>query len=195
MQLRNTPREKLLHAILYFASNVKNPSKIKIFKLLYFFNFEHFRNTGQSVTNLDYYAFDFGPVPKEFYQEINENRVPSDFLPYLTIIPFTSEESGKKGGMFEVKKKPDLTIFSPRQQKILEKLAFTFKDVDAGLISDVSHFKNHLWDRTIKEKGKFSKIDYLLAIDEDAKISAEDAHELLREKQEMYNNFPPSSTI
>ncbi len=192
MKLNNTYREKLARAILYFTKNVKNPSKVKIFKLLYFLDFEHFKQTGRSVTNLDYFAYDFGPVPKDLYQEICDNIVPKDLAELVTIVPFASEESGKKGGMFSAKPKAklDLSVFTPREKKILENLAFTFKDVDAKLISDVSHFKNHPWDRTIKNKGKLQKIDYDLAIDSDAKISLEDALRASQERQEMIKAFP-----
>ena len=193
--LNNTYRKKLLHAVLYFSGKVKNPSKVKIFKLLYFLDFEHFRQTGRSVTNLDYYAYDFGPVPKEFYQEVGENEVPKDFADFMTIFPFASDESGKKDGIFKPKAKPNLAVFSPREQEILERLSFLFKDVDAKEISDISHFKNHPWDRTIKQKGKLAKIDYALALDGDAKVSPEEALECTSERLEMLKNFPPKSTI
>lgn len=188
--LNNTYRKKLLHAVLYFAVNVKNPSKVKIFKLLYFLDFEHFRQTGKSVTNLDYYAYDFGPVPRDFYQEVGDNEVPEDFAEFMTILPFESDESGKKGGIFKAKAKPNLTVFSPREQEILEKLSFTFKDIDAKQISDISHFKNHPWDKTIKQKGKLAKIDYSLALDTEAKVSPDEAREVTDERQEMLKNFP-----
>jgi uncharacterized phage-associated protein len=190
MNLNNTYRKKLLHAVLYFATKVKNPSRVKIFKLLYFLDFEHFRQTGQSVTNLDYFAYDFGPVPKDFYQEVGENEVPKDFQKFMTILPFTSEESGKKGGIFRPKAKPNLEVFSPREQEILEKLAFVFKDLDATEISEVSHFKNQPWDKTIKQKGKLAKIDYTLSLDSDAKVSLDEALEATRERREMLKNFP-----
>lgn len=190
MMLNNSYRKKLLHAVLYFASKVKMPSKVKIFKLLYFLDFEHYRQTGKSVTNLDYFAYDFGPVPKDFYLEVGENEVPEDFAEFMTILPFESEGTGKKGGIFKAKAKANLTVFSPREQQILEKLTFMFKDADAKQISDISHFKNHPWDKTIKQLGKLAKIEYSLALDSDALVSTEDALETTNERQEMLKNFP-----
>jgi hypothetical protein len=101
MMLNNSYRKKLLHAVLYFATKVKNPSKVKIFKLLYFLDFEHYRQTGQSVTNLDYFAYDFGPVPKDFYQEVGDNVVPEDFVHGDHAICLRRER--KKGGHFQSK--------------------------------------------------------------------------------------------
>ncbi|MDI6766429.1 MAG: Panacea domain-containing protein [Bacteroidota bacterium] len=197
MELNNTYRKKMLHAIIYFTKKVKNPTKVKIFKLLFFSDFEHFKETGNSITNLDYYAYDFGPVPKHLYEEISDNKVPEDFSPYITLLPFKSEESGKQGAIFKVKEKikPDLTIFSPRQQRVLEKFADMFRDVDAKMISDISHFKNHPWDKTKNEKGLFNKIEYILALDDESKISVEDAMEAMKEREEMFKVFPLKKTI
>src|SRR3990170_4026398 len=90
--MNNIYREKLLQAILFFATNVHYPSKVKIFKLLFFLDFEHFNETGKSVTNLKYYAFPFGPVPGDLHDEIEELKVPGDFQKYVVIIPTTTSK-------------------------------------------------------------------------------------------------------
>ena len=195
MNLNNTYREKLLNAVLFFAKKVKNPSKVKVYKLLHFLDFEHFKETGRSVTNLDYYAYDFGPVPKAFHEEILDNRVPDDFAKKLSLVPFKSEESGKQGAMFQAKSAPDLSVFSPREQKILQNMADIFQDVDAKMISDISHFKNHPWDKTLKEKGPKAKIEYSLAIDKEAHVSLEDALTAVHEREEMLTAFPPRKKL
>lgn len=191
MNLNNTYREKLLNAVLYFSQKVKKPSKVKILKLLYFLDFQHFKETGRSVTNLDYYVYDFGPVPKDFYEEICDNRIPEDFSKSAALVPFESEETGKKGAMFKAKVRPDISVFSPREKRILQEVADIFRDVDAKMISDVSHFKNHPWDKTRKEKGMFAKIDYTLAIDDESGVSVEDALDAMHEREEMIKAFPP----
>jgi len=40
-------REKLINAIVYFASNTQHCGKVKLFKLLYLLDFSHFRETGR----------------------------------------------------------------------------------------------------------------------------------------------------
>lgn len=195
MNLNNTYREKLLNAILFFSRKVKNPSKVKIYKLLYFLDFEHFRETGRSVTNLDYFAYDFGPVPKDFHEEVCNNEIPKDFADKLALVSFKSEESGKEGAMFQAKAKADLSVFSPREQRILQNMAEVFRDADAKMISDISHFKNHPWDKTIKEKGQRAKIDYTLALDQEAKVSLQEALDAVREREEMLKAFPPRPKI
>ena len=62
-------REKLINAIIYFAKYTQYLGKIKLFKLLYLLDFEHFRMTGRSVTGLGYHAWKYGPVPIALDQE------------------------------------------------------------------------------------------------------------------------------
>jgi uncharacterized phage-associated protein len=188
MEFNNTNREKLLNAVLFFAGKTKCPSLVKMFKLLFFLDFCHFKLTGRSVTNLDYYALPFGPVPNAFYDEVKKGEVPHDMKDYFTLIPLETHR-GTPAYQFKAKKKPDLAVFSPRQRKILDDLAFTFRDITPGQMSEISHLKNQPWDRTIKQKGPNAIIDYMLAIDSDAEITEADAKELLEEKREMLRNL------
>jgi uncharacterized phage-associated protein len=188
MEINNTYREKLLNAVLFFAKKTKYPSLVKMFKLLFFLDFYHFKITGRSVTNLEYKALPKGPVPTDFYDEVKNGNVPIDMKDSFSIIPLKTDRDTL---MFEfkAKKQPDLTIFTPREKQLLDDLAFEYKDITPTQMSEISHLKNQPWDKTIKEKGPNAIIDYLLAIDDDAKISIDDAKILLREHREILNNF------
>ncbi len=189
MELNNTYREKLLNTVLFFAKKTKYPSLVKMFKLLFFLDFYHFKMTGRSVTNLDYFALPFGPVPTSFYEEVKKGNVPEDMKDKLTMIPLETER-GTPAFEFKAKKQPDLAVFTPREKQLLDNLAFTFKNTSPSQMSEISHLKNKPWDKTIKEKGPNALIDYLLAIDTEAKVSVEDAKEMLKEHHEIMKNFP-----
>ena len=193
--LNNIYREKLLNAILFFAKKVKHPSRAKMFKLLYFLDFIHFKETGRPVTNQDYYAWKFGPAPRDLWRELKEGKVPEDFKPYLSIETYKSSDEEKQGFNFKPKTTPDLSVFSPREQRILENLAFIFKEATPTQMSEISHLPNQPWDKTIREKGDGTLIDYLLALDHTSPISEEDAREMQRERGEMFSNFPIKPTI
>ena len=49
-------REKLLNAIIYFLRETKHCHTLKLFKLLNFADFEHFRQKGRTITGLEYRA-------------------------------------------------------------------------------------------------------------------------------------------
>lgn len=87
------------------------------------------------------------------------------------------------------KPNPIFPFFSPREKRLLEELAFMFKDVKAREISEISHLANRPWDITKREKGKNAPIDYLLAVDQDAQIGREQAESSLREHREIIKNF------
>ncbi len=186
----NIYREKLLNAVLFFAKKAKFVNTTKISKLLYFFDFTHFKQTGYPSIGLRYYAFPKGAVPKDFWLEIKDGNVPDDFKNKLSLIVKQDEYNPKfKEIEFKAKKSPDLSVFTPREIKILENLAFMFKDVKAREISEISHLPNQPWDITIKQKGENAPIDYLLAIDKDSKVDMEDAKESLKEHFEVVKNF------
>ncbi|MBF0452890.1 MAG: SocA family protein [Candidatus Magnetomorum sp.] len=179
-------REKLINAVLFFAKNTNFCGKTKLMKLLYFLDFIHFKQMGKPVTDLEYYAWEQGPVPKVFFVEINKS-LKSDLSSLVSVV--------QKGNFQHISpnkdKKPDLDYFSPRELKILNDLSFIFKDVKSNDISDISHLPNEPWSKTIKTKGLFELIDYILAIDTDAekKLPVEIAKQRYTERQEMLANF------
>lgn len=179
-------REKLINAVLYFSQKTKFCGKTKLMKLLYFLDFMHFKETGKSVTDLNYFAWEQGPVPKTFFEEISES--PRKDLKSLVTIKDTGDFqhiSPQKG------KKPDLDFFSPRELKLLKDISFIFRDVQAKEISDISHLPNEPWNTTKITKGMFELIDYSLAIDRKSaqKLPLDIAKQRHLERQEMLNNF------
>jgi len=151
-------REKLINAIVYFARNTKNLGKTKLMKLLYFLDFIHFKQTGKSVTGLDYFAWNFGPVPVALWKELTEGLKP-DLGEAVSV--------ARKGDFqhIQAKKQFQDDFFSSRESKILEQVAFIFKDASAEEMVEVTHLENTPWSRTLREKGEKAQIDYLLAID------------------------------
>ncbi len=188
MELNNVQREKLVNAVVFFAKKTKCPSLVKMFKLLFFLDFCHFKETGRSVTDLDYRALPFGPVPIDFYNEVKDGFVPDDMKSYFALVPLETQRD-TPAYEFKPKRPADLSVFSPHEQEILRNISDIFRDATPTQMSEISHLQNQPWDKTIKEKGPNKPIDYLLALDADAKVSVEDAKELLKERHEMLSNF------
>ena len=63
---------KYRNAILFFASNVPNLGRVKLNKLLYFSDFDHFERYGEPVTGETYKNDELGPVPMHIEQIISE---------------------------------------------------------------------------------------------------------------------------
>ena len=187
----NIYRRKLLNATLFFAKKTRHLNTTKLGKLLYFLDFDHFKQTGYPSIGLKYYAFKWGPVPKEFWLEVKEGNIPEDFEGKLTMIPIIDEldPDFKKGYKFKAISKPDLSVFTPREKKILDWLVDVYRDAKAWQISEVSHLPKQPWDVTIKKHGENQPIDYLLSIDERSEVDLEEARDSLKEHFEVVRNF------
>lgn len=191
----NIYRRKLLNALLFFAKNTKHVNLTKLSKLLYFLDFTHFQQTGYPSIGLKYYAFKKGPVPKDFWLEIKDGNVPDDFSGKFALIPRIDDLApGRKEIEVRGIESPDLSFFTPRETKILEDLAFIYRDARAWEISEVTHLPKQPWDITIRKWGENCPIDYLLAIDEKSEVSLDEARDSLKEHFEVVHNFGIEST-
>lgn len=172
--------EKILNGIKYFVLHTKNVGRTKLFKLLYFWDFIHFKRYGTSITGFDYYSFPFGPVPKALYDEIIKDELPDYLRDNLSIIEDDTYDEHDEFKRFKVtfkSKKVDLECFSPNEFKILEEVAFIFKEATAGQMTEISHLHNSPWEKTKRLSGMFIPIDYFLSIDDETKLDREEIEE------------------
>jgi uncharacterized phage-associated protein len=173
MKARNKPREKLAAAIAYFSSKVKFPSTIKIFKLLYFLDFIHFHEVGTPVTYLDYYAWKFGPVPKDLWIAIKNDSVPGDFRKFFSIAVTTKGYNDQEKRLFKSSGTVDLSVFSPRQVKIMDRLIDIYIEATPSDMVEATHMKKHPWEVTLAGKGENQRIDYAIACDSSSVLTKE----------------------
>lgn len=185
--LINHNREKLLNSVVYFSKNTRFCGKTKLFKLLYFLDFIHFRETGRSITGLNYYAWDKGPVPQDLFHELKQ---PDKDLRETIALLEQSEDEDYKLCKVIAKKPFDPKYFSKREMKIMENLSFVLKDALAKDIVEITHLKGTPWDKTIKEKGPGKQIDYSLAVDgSKGSLSLEEIKERMSEIKEVAEIF------
>jgi uncharacterized phage-associated protein len=176
-------REKLINIIIYFAKNTKCCGKIKILKLLSELDFEHFKQTGKSVTGLDYSAWPMGPVPAVLFKELSGTMCP-DLADAIKIAP--------AGELQQIipKKKFNSKYFTKREKKLLSNFVEIFRDATAEQMKGSSHRVGGPWYMTVKEKGLQQPIDYFMALDDSqASLTHDEAAERVREREEMYQAF------
>lgn len=176
-------REKIINSIIYFAKNTKYCGKTKLLKLLYFLDFFHFKQTGKSVTGLEYFAWNMGPVPKVLFEELSGNMKP-DMENAIEDLPVEGFQQIKPKKKFEEK------YFSKKEIKLLKDISFIFQYAKADDMVESTHLKNEPWDRTLKEKGEFQKIDYMLSIDSEVvSLSYNEARDRMEEISEVHKLF------
>jgi uncharacterized phage-associated protein len=146
---------------VFFAKNTRYCGKIKLFKLLYLLDFDHFKETGRSVTGAEYSAWKLGPVPVQLDEEW---EAPSaDFSAAVDIVPTSAGTFIRQ----EVRPKVDVNedYFTPRQLKLMDGLARKYRDTTAPEMIDVTHAENGAWARIWADgAGRNNTIPYELAI-------------------------------
>lgn len=158
--LISTNRKKLIHAIVYFAAHTRFCGKVKLFKLLYLLDFNHFRETGRSVTGLDYQAWKLGPVPIDLMQEWD--ALDSDLASAVDIVPETVIDYVRDRVV------PKVTFdegpFTKRELRLLSELATRFEDEVTKPLVSFTHEERGPWSKIWDNgRGKNERIPYTLA--------------------------------
>lgn len=177
-------RGKLLNSIIYFANHTRMCGKTKILKLLFLLDFDHFRQTGRSVTGMKYYAWKMGPVATDLYEEIDHPE--PDFLDAVRVdrvqIIDHEREQITPVGTF------DPSHFSRREMRLLEEISARYREQSAGEMVEVVHAENGAWDKVYQGgKGKGSEIPYSLVLDDDPERDI--VLEKEKESREVRENF------
>lgn len=146
-------REKLINAIVYFLRETSHCHTLKLFKLLNFSDFEHFRQTGRTIFGLDYRALEKGPVPTELWSEIKRGGE-ADLRAAISLREIKDDITDE---LLRRDLKPrvqfDKNYFTPREIKIMGRIAEFFKELKANDMSEFSHMKRLPW-RTVYQQGK-----------------------------------------
>lgn len=187
----NRFRKKLLEAIVFFSREVRNPTKMMVYKLLAELDSRHFSEKGYPSTNLEYEAWPLGPVPNEFDKEITQKDnviIPNDFQDSILCEKFEFEdEKGrvKYGFRFIARRKPDLSVFTPREQRILREVAEIYATATAAEASEASHERDKPWSKTPLGE----KIDFLKSVKLPKNVSEEEAREMIREIEAFHKTY------
>jgi uncharacterized phage-associated protein len=181
--IRTYERQKLINAILYFATNTNKCGVTKLIKLLCLLDFEHFRQTSKSVTGATYSAWDLGPVPEPLWHEFDKAMQP-DLAAAVTLREY---DKFKK---VVIKRVYDPQFHTPRERAIMAQLAKRYYNHTARQMVEVTHQPGSPWSVTTREKGQNQAIDYRLALDaRPDSLTQEEVHYRTRERDEMYDAF------
>jgi uncharacterized phage-associated protein len=146
-------REKLVNAIVYFLRETNHCHTLKLFKLLNFSDFEHFRQTGRTIFGLEYRALPKGPVPTKLLEEIKRGG-DQDLKGAVNLTNVVDEITGElKRRDLKPRVDFDKTWFTPREIKVIARIAELFRDLKADDMSEFSHQNKKPW-ATIFQDGK-----------------------------------------
>ena len=126
--------ERFETIVLYLCSSVKEVTKTKLNKLLWYSDFLNFRLTHRSLTGIVYVHLPYGPVPQNY----------ECCLAHLTDQKLldSQEEVTWSGFTFEVYKpreKADLSSFAVGERAVLAAISKRFATMKAKRIVEISH--------------------------------------------------------
>lgn len=176
-------RKKLFNAIAYFVQNTRWCYKTKLFKLLYFLDFQHYQETGRSVTGLHYNAWPKGPVPVSLFDEMERQQ--TELAEHFTLME--KRHNGRKIIVIKPNFSFDPMIFSNREMRIMKSLSEEFFDATAGHMVEETHLENRPWHTVYQQRGKQQAlIPYSLAIRASEKREMD---ELIQDRNEFFAEF------
>lgn len=177
-------KEKIANFVAFFTKNLKFCGITKLYKVMSFADFEHFRQTGKSISGLDYIAYPYGPYPIELNNQI---RDPHSF--FGSRIKITKAANSKLNSVItniEFNKK----YFSDRELKIMDNMIFIFRDIKTDDIVKASHEAEKPWRLTLQQKGQYKKIDLALVLNNSPdSITSEEYERLKKEEKEFKAMF------
>lgn len=154
-------REKLIEATVFFAANTLHCGKIKLIKLLYLLDFEHFRQTGRSVTGLEYHAWKLGPVPPALFGEWE--ALETDFAAAIDIVPEKVYDYCRERVV--AKRVFDDSHFSRRELRLMQELSSKFHDEYSKPLVNFTHAELGPWAKIWDNgRGNQDRIPYTLAV-------------------------------
>lgn len=194
--MKDTERTKLLELIVFFLGNTKNCGLVKLFKLLYFLDMLHFKETGRPVTGLRYHALPYGPVPVDLYAEFRSPEPDLSRVLSITSPPAQDSESQAPTRTVIIPRvKLGTTHLTRREFRIANEVAEIFNDVTAAEISDISHSRNGPWDLAKKTgAGKWNvPINYFDSVNLDmgtgTGLPIDELKEMASEHEEIRGHF------
>lgn len=128
--------EKTYELVVYVAQRFQAAprfSATKLWKILFWADFDHYRATGQSITRRDYIKLAYGPVPEGYEGLLTTLR----WQKAITI------ESRQVGGHVQKRavplREPDLSVFSPDELATINAVIERTWGMSAQDVSDFSH--------------------------------------------------------
>lgn len=157
-------REKLVNTIVFFARNTDYCGKTKLFKLLYLLDFYHYRETGRSVTGLEYHAWPKGPVPFGLVQEWDD--LEPDLAAAIDVVPERVIDFDRLRVVPKVAF--DDSHFTKRELRLMQDLARRHHDEKTKPLIGLTHEERGPWDKIWDGgRGNNERIPYVLTVPDD----------------------------
>lgn len=133
---KKTSAKKIAGLVTAFINRSKADfnSKLKLNKQLFYADFLHYKNHGESITGLTYRAINYGPVPANYdsiYAWLENEQIISSY--------WIKTNSGAAIESFIAVTTVEPLVFSYEEQETINSIIDQFKNMSAWEIVDLSH--------------------------------------------------------
>jgi uncharacterized phage-associated protein len=172
--------EKTVHAIAFFASRgVRDLTRMKVAKLLYFADKAHLRRHGRLITGDTYFFMNHGPVPSVALALMDGalGKTSTDWTrtePLFHRVLAAEHDSQACGqAVFCARVEPDPDVFSESDLEVLEEVCTRYGSMTASDLRKASHLEpDHLAAEAQRGGAKRQPIPvegFLMGLPEDEK--------------------------
>ncbi len=143
---------KMYNVIVFFAKDVV--LKTKLLKEMFYADFLNYKETGASITGLEYSKLPLGPVPEQFDTQLFKAMF-DDYINYSV-----EYKNQYEYNYIESKKEFNKSLFTEDELNVLKKVKDKFKDYSSKEIVEYSHK-----EQAYKKTKELQKISYDYAFD------------------------------
>jgi uncharacterized phage-associated protein len=201
--------DKLIHSIAFFSvKGVRDLSKLKVAKLLYFADKDHLLAYGRPIIGDMYFCLPYGPVPSVSLNEMSDalntnslersDEIQADSVCFAAVLGVRKPLFGGHP-VFRAKKSFDSGVFSKSELQSLDKVVALYGQKSAGELVDLSH-RELTWEIPNKLRSPRGRvaIPYELFFEgapEEAKAVLRFLKEEQREQQELESFMKDISSV
>ena len=175
-------KNKIGSLLAYISSTIPDINLRKLIKIVYLIDERSVKTRGLSVTWLDYYVWEKGPVAPCIYDIKNNGGEFSHFI--------TAEKNDEEKYIIQpiISLKTSTMQFSPKELLLIDSILDEYGHLSADELTEITHCVGGLWDKAKKANqlnfGQQKKTDVrielsdLIVEDEDKMGIYEDAREI-----------------
>ncbi|MBU6122610.1 type II toxin-antitoxin system antitoxin SocA domain-containing protein [Hymenobacter siberiensis] len=150
--------EKFAELVLFFFQHLDNLFKVKLLKLLFYCDFQHYRLTAHAITGQRYRAIQHGPVPQEYGQRLQE-MVQQGLLDASFHKSMVHSDDGSPVLVYSATRKANLDVFTASEQLVIEQVFQRLGKKSRAELENLSHTER-AWQENKEKNGQISYQEY-----------------------------------
>ena len=150
--------DKFAELVLFFFSHLDNLFKVKLLKLLFYCDFQHYRLTAHAITGQRYRAIQHGPVPQEYGQRLQE-MVQEGLLTASFHESMVHSADNSPVLVYKATRKAKLEVFTDSERQVIEQVYQKLGKKSRAELESLSHTER-AWKENNAQNGRISYQEY-----------------------------------